>query len=327
LLSRLAVLSLLLTVPAVAAATPSTVQHQGRLLDAAGGALQDVHTLHFSLYNGASGGAPVWSEDHAAVRLQDGYYTVTLGGTTPLETALAQGALFLTVALDSGPELLPRQPLSSVPWSNRAATADQVTGPVQWGQVTGIPTTSLAGLTCTGNQIAVQGRGGWVCQDHVHDAADLTTGQLTPARMPVPRTYVGTTAVPVSRWTGTPTTWTKVNDATATGWSFSQYNTYLATGQHLEARLCLSFTDSGDNTGATSIRVHNTTTNAVVYTQSYGNTWSGSGLVHQTCGTWVPTSDLASCGYGWGSTCDLQVNQSQQRAVTLYRLWWEISAI
>ena len=81
-------LALLLTTPSLA--TPTTLTHQGRLLDTDGRPVDGVHTLAFGLYDAADGGAEVWSEVHA-VPFSAGLYTVELGTRDALDEGLFDG--------------------------------------------------------------------------------------------------------------------------------------------------------------------------------------------------------------------------------------------
>ena len=67
----------------------------------------------------------------------------------------------------------------------------------------------------------------------------------------------------------------------------------------------MTFSDSATgSTGALQIRLRksDTGTGAVLFTDTFGITWSASQLYHHVCGPW---HDLAPihCGYGWGDTC------------------------
>ena len=61
----------LLLAPAVASAIPTTITHQGRLLDAAGTPLSGPTSIAFSIYDAKSGGDLVWT-DTVSVPVDDG---------------------------------------------------------------------------------------------------------------------------------------------------------------------------------------------------------------------------------------------------------------
>jgi len=133
--------------PLAAGATPVTLAHQGRLLDAAGGALNGAQTVEVRLFGAASGGAALFTES-AAVDVQDGFYSVVLGDSSgnPLDSAvlLNAGGVWSEVSV-GGVVLGARQALVSVP---RAVVATDVDG----GTVT------ASSVTVTGSGQVVLGQ-------------------------------------------------------------------------------------------------------------------------------------------------------------------------
>lgn len=118
---RLIALALLL--PLAASAVPVQLTHQGRLLDAAGGPINGAQTIAIGLYASLEATEPVWSESFAQTRLDDGYFSLTLGSDeagNPLDHTLLDQAGFVGVRVDAL-ELGTRQRLTSVP---RAAQAE-----------------------------------------------------------------------------------------------------------------------------------------------------------------------------------------------------------
>lgn len=104
-----------------AQAAPIELTQQGRLADSAGTPINGSHTLHFRLFAEASGGVAVWEESQS-VELANGYYAVSLGVQTALESALFTGEpLYLEVGVDNGAPL-GRTRLGSVPYALNAAT-------------------------------------------------------------------------------------------------------------------------------------------------------------------------------------------------------------
>jgi hypothetical protein len=63
----------------VSAQVSSRVNYQGGLTNANGDRLTGSHDLVFQLYDVATDGAPLWSEIHAGVNVQDGLFSVLLG--------------------------------------------------------------------------------------------------------------------------------------------------------------------------------------------------------------------------------------------------------
>ena len=116
--------------PTVALASPS-LQHQGRLLDPAGGPLNGSHSLQISLWNdgGATDNASqLWTASFP-VTLADGYYSVSLEASDTgvgLEPSWFASDVWVGVAVDGAAELAPRQALTMVPAALSADTARRV---------------------------------------------------------------------------------------------------------------------------------------------------------------------------------------------------------
>lgn len=113
-------------------AVPLFVSHQGYLSDSTGAPVNGTLPMTFSLYDGENG--LIWSEVHTAVVVDSGVYTVQLGSVdesgNPLLPAYFDQELFLGIQIDDDPEMSPRQPLTSSPYSMRAdvaASADSAT--------------------------------------------------------------------------------------------------------------------------------------------------------------------------------------------------------
>ncbi|MBT3220417.1 MAG: hypothetical protein HN348_15125, partial [Proteobacteria bacterium] len=127
---QLFLLSLLGFAPAAFGA-PMALDHQGRLLDATGVPLVGNHDLGFFIYDKAQNGHLLWSETLEA-EFDNGYYSVTLGldeTSNPLDDAIFdEGELYLTLSVNSGPELGERQLIVSVPFAIRARQATDVVG-------------------------------------------------------------------------------------------------------------------------------------------------------------------------------------------------------
>ena len=123
---------LTLVLSRVALAVPTEMAHQGRVFDADGQPLAGQHDMVFRLYDDLEGGDPVWSEERTVDFVQ-GFYAVQLGDlqtSAPLDDQVfAGGTMYLEVELD-GVVFTPRQRIGSVPYAQRAATADSVHGSV-----------------------------------------------------------------------------------------------------------------------------------------------------------------------------------------------------
>jgi hypothetical protein len=199
---RSALLAALLAA-APAHAVPQALSAQGRLLDADGAPVEDTLTVTFRLLDAETGGSTLWEESHE-VDFEAGFYTVLLGaedGAAPLsDEVLDQWPLWLEIQLDGEPAMVPRTPLSSVPYARMAGTAEALSGgavdasslsvggtevvdstgawvgptpAVDWSELTGVPgdfadgddADALADLTCSDGQWAVWdgSTGAWTC--------------------------------------------------------------------------------------------------------------------------------------------------------------------
>ena len=91
-------------------------------------------------------------------------------------------------------------------------------------------------------------------------------------------------------------------------------------------RGCLTFTDSSSKAGQQlNVRLRRTSRagGEVFIQESYGDTWSGSGLIHHECGAWYRLSDI-SCGYSWSDTCQLDIQHTQGVNTQIFEYDFEI---
>jgi hypothetical protein len=101
------VLATLIALPAFAA--PTKLAQQGRVLDGDGQPFEGSHDMSFVLYDAATDGAALWTEDQSA-EFEAGYYSITLGEEMPLDDLLfASGGVWLEVSIDG--QALERQHL------------------------------------------------------------------------------------------------------------------------------------------------------------------------------------------------------------------------
>ena len=106
---------------------PTSISFNARLSDTGGQPITGAHALGFGLYDAASGGAAIWTENQAAATFSaDGVTYVELGSVTALTPAAFDGRkLFLEVSVD-GTTMTPRLPIVSVPYALRASVAAAV---------------------------------------------------------------------------------------------------------------------------------------------------------------------------------------------------------
>jgi len=148
---------------------------------------------------------------------------------------------------------------------------------------------------------------------------DIELASSTTSKAPV---YMGRFDVPVS-YEGKPskTAWVKVNAKTGIGFTFSDYPG--AT----KIRGCMSFTDSSSGKGKVHARLREAGgKNKVYFSDNYGETWSGSGLVHHECGAWHDLSKV-KCGYSWGNDCQVDIQHTQGVSLTIYEFDFELARV
>jgi hypothetical protein len=125
--------AILTTNAAGAAAPPALLTQQGRLLNTDGTSAAGSVTMQFSIYGVSSGGTALWTETQS-VALDDGYFAVQLGTTTPLPSSLwTSGALFVGVQVGADAEMVPREQLTSAPF---AMVANDAVGDVHANSLT-----------------------------------------------------------------------------------------------------------------------------------------------------------------------------------------------
>ncbi len=108
-----------------AGVVPPLLTEQGRLFDASGNPVAGAMTFVFSIYSGATGGTPLWTETQT-VTLDSGFFSAQLGESTALPPTVfsqATGTLYLGIKVNTDPEMSPRQPLLSVPYALVAQNA------------------------------------------------------------------------------------------------------------------------------------------------------------------------------------------------------------
>jgi hypothetical protein len=103
----------------VAAPGPSatTVNYQGRLSDSDSMPLDGTYGMSFALYDAAADGSLIWGpEEHTAVEVSDGLFSVGLGSLTPISsTVWGSGASYLGVQVGNDAEMSPREVVGNVP--------------------------------------------------------------------------------------------------------------------------------------------------------------------------------------------------------------------
>ena len=157
----------LLLCSAQAFAQPTTMTTTGRLLDDSGSPVTGSEDITYTIYDAATGGSQVWEETVSVSLDEDGFYTATLGATTPLDGSIFTGDVLYVETTIDGTALEPRVALGSVPYAIKALAVD-------WSGVLNKPMdledgdddalTALAS-NCTADQIPTFDGTVWICAD------------------------------------------------------------------------------------------------------------------------------------------------------------------
>lgn len=150
---------------ATSQSVPPLMNYQGNLTNATGQPLATgQYTLTFNVYDVPTGGAAVWGPQAITADVIGGYFNVVLSvdstGGDSIATAFTAQPRYVSIRVDAGAEILPRQQVLSAPFAiqaGRAASADVATSTVGTSNVfpgtgnVGIGTTTPANpLTVTG---------------------------------------------------------------------------------------------------------------------------------------------------------------------------------
>ena len=123
-------LFLIFLLPASLQAIPSTLSHQGMILDSSQTPVGGIVEVTFRLYTQQDGGTALWSET-LNVSFDNGHYSVILGESSTLAPSLFnQNNLYLGVTMAGSDEFDDRHKISSVPFAFRAGTADECNGDI-----------------------------------------------------------------------------------------------------------------------------------------------------------------------------------------------------
>ena len=118
----LSTLIIILIVFEMVAAIPKIMTYQGVMTDANGVAIQGQKRVTFRLYDTESEGSPIWMET-LNVQFSSGYFSTTLGSETPLDLPF-DNRYWISFQVEGDTEMVPRQTLTSVPYSFRTKTAE-----------------------------------------------------------------------------------------------------------------------------------------------------------------------------------------------------------
>jgi hypothetical protein len=112
------------------ATVPAQISFQGTLADSNGNPINDtISLMRFSIYADSVGGSVLWSENISNVQVTDGLFQVILGTVHEFPSSLFDGSIrWLAIrALPDMQDMIPRQPLMTVPYAYRTKEADHST--------------------------------------------------------------------------------------------------------------------------------------------------------------------------------------------------------
>ncbi len=127
---RLIVVMLVLSWQIMQSQVPQLINYQARIVNPSTNqpVADGVYTILFSLYDAATGGNLIWSEEQS-VQVTNGVYSVLLGSMNPLTSNLfGEVDRYLGIALEGDQEMTPRKRIVSVPYAFKAQTAETITG-------------------------------------------------------------------------------------------------------------------------------------------------------------------------------------------------------
>jgi len=168
---------------------PQRTSYQGYLTDNEGNPLSGAFDITFRVYDDSAGGSPLYEETHVAVPVEEGLFSVLLGGKSfvgPFGDYLFDGPnRFLGTQVGADPELSPRIRLATVPYSFRTGTVDGATGGIIGGdvQVEGAVHSTSGGFQFPDNSVqataassAPTARTGWMSPYWINNSSiDLYT--------------------------------------------------------------------------------------------------------------------------------------------------------
>ncbi|MFH1531626.1 MAG: hypothetical protein ABIK09_12935 [Pseudomonadota bacterium] len=165
---------------------PGQIAVQGELSNLAGEPVVGPVNLAFALYPSITADAPVWSESHPGVPLDQGVFDLILGDTAPLDDPPlfeVHPDLWVGVSVN-GAEELPRVPLVSVGYSmqaKHAAVADSLSQPPTDLECDGcVGFGDLSAQGCVGDDLLKRNPGNtaWVCGADQAVTEDVVDGYV-----------------------------------------------------------------------------------------------------------------------------------------------------
>lgn len=200
--SLIGILAAAVFLPSAVLADSSTVTYQGTLRQPTHIPIGDGdYAMTFALWDAETAGNNLWTENHAAVPVREGMFSVLLGSNTAFGTVFTANAdvwMEVTVDTGGGPEVYgPRMPFASVPYAlhaahaaaadtadsaAHAATADSATTATH--ATTADSATTAANATTAGDAARLNGQlpAFYAPASHTHNASAIVSGTLSTDR-------------------------------------------------------------------------------------------------------------------------------------------------
>ncbi len=218
----LATLILMLGFQSTFAATPNTINYQGRLTDTTGAPVADGSLLiKFIIYDTPTGGSALWNSNFRTINTVNGLFSYELGSSIAFSSNLfADTVRWLGITIGTDPEISPRTRITSQPFAREAVNADtaSIAATVFNNSITGakIANNTVGSADVKGSQVQLRVTGTasagealtGINQDgtvttapfsplaHNHDAAyvnvtgDVMSGTLSFSNPSTPMTYI-----------------------------------------------------------------------------------------------------------------------------------------
>ncbi|HNZ02783.1 MAG TPA: hypothetical protein PLY68_09840 [Myxococcota bacterium] len=162
------------------------IQFQGFLTDDLGVPITGERSISVAIYDAPEAGNSLWSQNQTVV-VTNGQFSMLLGsGTTPLSEDFFGGIpVWIGVTVEADDEMVPRHPVTHVPYSIRARRADWSercgdADSVSWGGLTSLPAGFADGVDDTLTEddvLGMVGNVGYIKSDALEGYS--TTAQLT----------------------------------------------------------------------------------------------------------------------------------------------------
>ena len=147
----------------IAAYISPMMSYQGRLVEN-GTPVTGSRNMIFRLYNVASGGTPLWEENHTGATVTNGLFNVTFGGITPMDVNDFAQPLWLEIVVEG--TTLPRQRLLGAPYAYSLVPGADVEGNIDGAWSVLFVSNAGTGRGVTGYSLSGWGVYGWSNSSH-----------------------------------------------------------------------------------------------------------------------------------------------------------------